>query len=145
MGRQGTQKTGCDEISKFLEKLTNPVDYFSGAKLGDAVLADNIIIYKRMSASMLRPRGVTHNYHHRHALVIPLEKSGVIHTSGSSCHLSPGVVCLFFPHQFHHFLDIEEDAMKWLFITFQSRNGETLAPLRNSPRRIGAREMNDLG
>ena len=149
MGKRHTQtqhslaKTFA-KTGKLLEHLSNPVNLFSGAKLEDTMLADNIIIFKRTSTDMLRPRGVTHNYHHRHELVIPLEKSGRIHVDGTSYHLSPGMVYLIFPHQFHHFLDIEHGAMKWMFITFELRDGNTLDPLRNSPRRLAPRQINDL-
>lgn len=144
MSKQTSLKAGFDKIGKSLEQLVNPVDLFSGAKLDDTTMADNIIIFKRTSTDMLRPRGVTHNYHHRYELVIPLEKSGRIHVDGVSYQLAPGMVYLIFPHQFHHYLDIEEGSMKWLFITFEPKGDEALAPLRNSPRRLDEEETADL-
>lgn len=125
-------------------RLVNPADLFSGAKIEDTMVADNIIIFKRTSTDMLRPQGVTHNYHHRHELVIPLEKSGRIHVDGTSYHISPGMVYLIFPHQFHHYLDIEQGAMKWMFVTFEPKDGDALLPLRNSPRWLGTRQIDSL-
>lgn len=108
------------------------------------MVADNIIVFKRTSTEMLRPRGVTHNYHHRYELVIPLEKSGRIHVDGTSYQLSPGTVYLIFPHQFHHYLDVDKGKMKWMFITFEPIGGAALQPLRNSPRMLGDAECSDL-
>ncbi|MDF9826506.1 AraC-like DNA-binding protein [Ereboglobus sp. PH5-10] len=137
-------KAACDRIGKSLNRLVNPADLFSGAKLEDAAVADNIIIFKRTSPDMLRPRGVTHNYHHRYELVVPLQKTGRIHVDGVPYQLTPGMACLIFPHQFHHYLDIEKGPIKWVFVTFEMKNAATLRPLRNSPRKLGAREIEEL-
>ena len=76
-------------IGETIRGLVNPVDLFSGAKREDALVVDNVVVFKRTSAKMLRPQGVTHNYHHRFELVIPLRKAGRIHVDGVGYMLAP--------------------------------------------------------
>lgn len=121
-------------ISSAMERISNPVDLFSGVRIGDVLLADNIVVFKRTSTEMLKPHGVTHNYHHRFELVLPIVKGGQIHADGLSFRLNPGHAALIFPHQFHHYLDVEAGPIRWLFITFESVHERLLQPLRNSPR-----------
>ncbi|MDI1319550.1 MAG: helix-turn-helix domain-containing protein, partial [bacterium] len=113
---------------------------FAGDKLSDVLLAENIVVFKRTQTKMLRPQGVTHNYHHRFELVIPLSKAGRIHVDDTAYLLGPGQAYLIFPHQFHHFLDLEEGEMNWLFITFECARARELSQLRNSPRSLGRTE-----
>lgn len=131
-------------IGETIRGLVNPVDLFSGAKLEDTLLVQNVVVFKRTSVKMLRPQGVTHNYHHRFELVIPLRKTGRIHVDGVGYMLAPGQVFLIFPHQFHHYLDVESKGINWLFITFELANPEQVLPLRNSPRTIGSAEEEHL-
>jgi AraC-like DNA-binding protein len=49
-------------------------------------------------------------------------------------------VFLIFPHQFHHYLEIESDEINWLFITFELAKPELVQALLNSPRIVGAAE-----
>jgi AraC-like DNA-binding protein len=131
-------------VGEVIRVLVNPVDYFSGAKLAATMVADNIVVFKRTSVKMLKPRGVTHNYHHRFELVIPLLKAARIHVDGAAYMLAPGQVFLIFPHQFHHYLDIEDGEMNWLFITFEFSRPQALLPLRNSPRVFVPAEVEKL-
>ncbi len=127
-----------------MRALVNPVDLFSGAKLADVLLVENVVVFKRTSTKTLKPQGVTHNYHHRFELVVPLQTAGRIHVEGNGYTLAPGQVFLIFPHQFHHYLEIEGEEMLWLFITFELARPEQLLSLRNSPRELGAEESEFL-
>ena len=124
--------------AELLRGIINPVDLFAGARIEDTLLANNVVVFKRTSPEMLKPAGVTHNYHHRFVLIVPLVKPGRIHVDGTGYLLNPGQAYLIFPHQFHHFLDIHEEGIQWLFITFECANEGQIAPLRNSPRVLGA-------
>ena len=132
------------KIAGDIRTLVNPVNLFSGAKLRETLVADNVVIFKRTSVEMLRPQGVTHNYHHRFELVIPLVKAGRIHMDGRDHMLDRGCVYLIFPHQFHHYLDIETGELNWLFITFECGQADLLAPFRNSPRTMDGGTLDTL-
>ncbi len=139
--RAGFPDSDCRAIASIVDRISNPTDLFSGARIADALLADNIVAFKRTSAAMLRPHGVTHNYHHRFELVLPLVRGGRIHVDDVSHRLMPGQTILIFPYQFHHYLDVEAGTIRWLFITFESVNDKELLPLRNSPRLLTRRDM----
>jgi AraC-like DNA-binding protein/quercetin dioxygenase-like cupin family protein len=128
------------QVAAEIRRLVNPVDHFSGATLDGAVLVHNVVMFKRTSTRMLRPRGVTHNHHHRFELVIPLQTAGRIHVDGLGYSLSPGQVFLIFPHQFHHYLEIGAEEMSWLFITFEMRGSGPMQALKDSPRLLGSRD-----
>jgi len=127
-------------IGAVIRELENPADLFSGERLEDIILVQNVVLFKRTSAKMFRPHGITHNYHHRFELVIPLRQAGRIHVDGIGYTLEPGQVMLIFPHQFHHFLDVEDQDLLWLFITFELAKPELVLPLRHSPRMMVASE-----
>lgn len=121
-------------------RIVNPADLFSGAKAEHVLLAQNVVLFQRTSVAELKPHGVTHNYHHRFELVIPLRTAGRIHVDGADHALAPGAAFLIFPHQFHHYLGLEGGALTWLFITFELANPALAQPLRNSPRALGPAE-----
>lgn len=123
-------------LADVVRRLVNPVDLFSGAKWADVLVAENVVLFKRTSTKTLKPQGVTHNYHHRFELVIPLQTAGRIHVEGNGYTLAPGQAFLIFPHQFHHYLEIKGEEMLWLFITFELARPDQLLPLRNSPREM---------
>lgn len=133
------------KIDRDVKDLINPVNLFSGAKLNDALVVDNVLLFMRTSTDMMRPHGVTHNYHHRFELVIPLSKAGRIHVDGRDYMLDRGRAYLIFPHQFHHYLDIETGELSWLFITFECKQAERLGTLRNSPRALEGEPLEMLG
>ncbi|MBP7143029.1 MAG: AraC family transcriptional regulator [Opitutaceae bacterium] len=141
VARRTFPDAACRAIASLTERIGNPSDLFSGARIGEVLLADNIVVFKRTSAAMLRPQGVTHNYHHRFELVLPLVRGGRIHVDDHSFGLVPGQAMLIFPHQFHHYLDVEAGPIRWLFITFESSWDRTLLPLRNSPRVLARRDV----
>jgi AraC-like DNA-binding protein len=127
-------------LAPLARRIVNPADLFSGAKIEQALLAQNVVLFQRTSVAELKPHGVTHNYHHRFELVIPLRVAGRIHVDGADYALAPGTAFLIFPHQFHHYLGLEGDALTWLFITFELATPALAQPLRNSPRALGSAE-----
>ncbi len=132
-------------VGEAIRDLVNPVDYFSGARSSEALMAENVVVFKRTSAEMLKPRGVTHNYHHRFKLIVPLRRDGRVHIDGNAYQLCPGQAILLFPHQFHHYLDIKGGEINWLFITFEFNQPQALATLRNSPRVVTTESAEFLG
>jgi AraC-like DNA-binding protein len=70
-----------------------------------------------------------------------LEKAGPIRIGESGYLLEPGEAVLIFPHQFHHYMDVENGPMEWLFVTFEVGNTEAIECLRDAPRRLGPEEM----
>lgn len=97
---------------------------------------DNIVFFKRTDVSAFRPEGVSNNYHHRFELVTVIEKGGPVRIGDSNYLLQPGEAALIFPNQFHHYMDVEQGELEWLFVTFELQNPERISPLRDSPRAL---------
>lgn len=124
------------KIEHAIRGLAEPTSYYAGLKIEDVALADNLVVFKRTDPEELKPKGVTHSYHHRFVLVIPLAGSGSAHVDGQSYHLSPGRFFLIFPHQFHRFHEVTEGRLAWLFFTFDCRHPDRLHALRNRVHRL---------
>lgn len=114
--------------------MSPPASLFSGMRLEHSFAPDNIIFFKRTHTRALAPEGVSNNYHHRFELVVVLDRGGPVRVGNATHVLSPGESILIFPHQFHHYMDVEQGELEWLFITFRCTESELLWSLRDSPR-----------
>ncbi len=129
-----SQKVSTDTIREIIHDLQKPPGLFSGLTWNRAMVPDNIVFFKRTDAAAVRSvLGVSSNYHHRFELVVVLERSGPARIGENTYRLDPGECVLVFPHQFHHYMDMVEGAMEWLFITFELGDSEPLEKLRNRP------------
>jgi AraC-like DNA-binding protein len=69
--------------------------------------------------------------HHRYVLIYVLKTGGVVSVDGLSLRLKQGDALLIFPFQFHYYLETNDDALRWLFLTFElDRGSSELEPLR---------------
>jgi len=100
---------------------------------------DNILVFKRNDTERFRPYGVISNYHHRFELLVVLQRPGPVHVGETGYLLEPGEAVLIFPHQFHHYMDVEKGAMEWLFITFEVEDATPVESLRDAPKRLDAK------
>lgn len=121
-------------MHRAIAALPTPISLFSGLRIRDALAPDNIILFKRTHTRALRPEGVSNNYHHRFELVVVLDRAGPMRVGNASHLLHPGEAMLIFPNQFHHYLDVAEGELEWLFVTFELANGSTIGRLRDRPR-----------
>jgi len=64
--------------------------------------------------------------HHRYVLIRVLKTPGVVSIDGQSMQLNEGDAFLVMPYQFHHFIDLGSDSLRWLFITFELERGESI-------------------
>lgn len=121
-------------LTRQLRRLPPPASLFSGARIDQSFAPDNIVFFQRTDTSKLQPEGVSTNYHHRFELVSVCERAAPVRIDRTSYELHPGEGALIFPNQFHHFLDVENGELDWLFITFECRHPEPLLALRDRPR-----------
>ena len=127
------------KIEENLQKMPNPANLYSGVKLESSLWVNNVVLFKRTWREMAHPTEVSHNYHHRFVLVLPIKGAGYVHVDGFSYFLKPGLVYMVFPYQFHHFLNTQEDKMLWFFMTFECKALDVIAPLKNSIRVLNQR------
>lgn len=111
-----------------------PSSFFSGLRIEESLAPENIILFHRSDPATTRPAGVSVNFHHRFELVTVLDTPAPSRIDRTTYELHPGECALIYPNQFHHFMDVAQSRIDWLFITFELRNPAALAELKDSPR-----------
>lgn len=117
-----------------MREIHEPASLFSGMTIQQSLAPENIIIFKRTDTTLLKPEGVSVNFHHRFELVSVLDTAAPARIDRTTYDLHPGECALIFPNQFHHFMDVSKSHLDWLFITFELKNHDAIRSLQNSPR-----------
>lgn len=129
-------------VGSLLGKLKDPPALFAGLTLKGTSIPENIVFFQRTDPARLRSvLGVSSNYHHRFELVVVFQNGGVATVGETTFEMQPGECVLLFPHQFHRFENRDDNAIKWLFITFDLADADTLASLRDRPVVIDAKAL----
>lgn len=81
------------------------------------------MVFLRTSRATLQQRNFSNRVHHRHVLILALETMGKASLDGELHSLRPGSALLVLPYQFHHYVDLESDRLRWLFVTFELDEG----------------------
>lgn len=124
--------------------IKRPLDLYSGLTLGNSSAPDNILLFRRMHSKAFQPDGVSNNYHYRFELVVVFKKPGVVRVGSHSHLLEPLEAFLVFPNQFHHYLDVDEGELDWLFITFCLGREDFVESLRDRPRVLNRETLSQL-
>lgn len=109
----------------FPERIDDPFSYYKGVDLSNRIVCRNVIVFERLSRRTLQQKHVANRMHHRYVLVRVLKTPGAVSVDGQSFQLFEGDALLITPYQFHHFIDLESDKLRWLFITFELDHGES--------------------
>ena len=104
-------------------KIPEPSGYFQGVDEADRVICRNVIVFERLSRRTLQQKHLSNRMHHRYVLMHVLETGGVVSIDGKSFQLKVGDTLLVAPHQFHHYIDLDADQLRWLFVTFEIQQG----------------------
>ncbi len=116
--------------------LPKPRNYLVGHAQGQvAELPDNILVFSRRTAARQLGSANARHHHHRFVLLVALRGTGRVLLDAESRFLAEGQALLFFPYQYHAYIDIAPHQICWLFITFETPTSEWLEPLRNVPPR----------
>ena len=119
-----------DSLDRFPSYIKDPKSYYDGVDLPDRVICRNVIVFDRLTRRALQQQHLANRMHHRYVLIRVLKTTGVVSVDGKSFKLNEGDALLVAPYQFHHFIDLQSDQLRWLFITFDLVQGEsTLADL----------------
>ncbi len=122
------------QLRRLVREIPQPPSLFSGLTIQQSLAPDNVIFFSRRDTALLKPAGVSVNFHHRFELVTVLETAVPARIDRTTYALHPGECALIFPNQFHHFMDVLQGPLEWLFITFELRNSDDIRALQNSPR-----------
>jgi len=120
-----------NELKKQARKVNPPESYFKGRLLSDHHPVDNLVIFVRRSRKELQQRTMESRPHHRFVLVLVLETSGTVILNRKQFSLSENCGLLIFPYQFHQFLDLAEDDLLWVIITFEIDDPDSLSLCRD--------------
>ncbi|MEP6672034.1 MAG: helix-turn-helix transcriptional regulator [Chthoniobacter sp.] len=134
-------------LRRLMREIHEPASLFSGMTIQQSLAPENIIIFKRTDTTLLKPEGVSVNFHHRFELVTVLDTAAPARIDRTTYDLHPGECALIFPNQFHHFMDVSRTRLDWLFITFELKNHDAIRALHNAPRVLdpaGLQLLSDL-
>ena len=107
-----------------------PAAYFEGWGREHACALDDLLLFARHEAHDLRRRSAESHLHRRFVLIVCLETAGTVSVDGIPFELKPLQAHLVFPQSYHYFQNLASSSLLWLFVTFETREGERLAPLR---------------
>lgn len=119
-------------LERLARKLPEPAEYFRGRVYPHSFVANNVIVFARLSLGTLQRKSFDAYSHHRHVFVICLRAEGSVVIDGKSVRLSPGNALLIYPYQFHFFQAFAETKINWLFLTFEPSQPAALRILENS-------------
>jgi AraC-like DNA-binding protein/mannose-6-phosphate isomerase-like protein (cupin superfamily) len=112
-----------EAITRSAAGLEEPASYYQGIDLPDRWQVQNLILFLRRSAETLQQRNFSNRLHHRFVFIVVLKTTGCLHLEGESFRLEPGEGILVHPYQFHHYSDVEDTELEWLFLTFEIKAG----------------------
>ena len=115
-----------NSLDGFPSYIKDPKNYYEGVDLPDRVICRNVIVFDRLTRRALQQQHLANRMHHRYVLIRVLQTPGVVSIDGQSFQLNVGDAVLVAPYQFHHFIDLESDRLRWLFITFDLAQGESI-------------------
>lgn len=108
--------------------LPEPESYYTGVDDFTRPRARNVIVFLRTRSATLQQRNFANRSHHRHVLMLVLETPGSVIVDGREVRLEVGQGLLVRPFQFHHYINLAADALRWLFITFDLETGGERLP-----------------
>ena len=116
--------------NSFPHKIEDPTNYYHGLDPLDRVVCRNVIVFERRSKKALQQKHLANRMHHRYVLMRSLKTAGTVSIDGKNLRLTEGDALLISPYQFHHYIDLEADSLRWVFITFELESGgDSLANL----------------
>jgi AraC-like DNA-binding protein len=116
-------------------------DYYGGVAHTELTVPDYILLFARQTPELLGTLRQSFDHHHRFVLIINLQTPGSVGVDRQVVRLVEGQAVLVFPHQFHHYLNLEKDRLNWLFVTFEVADPSTLAALKNLRIDLSARAL----
>ncbi|MGE9292619.1 MAG: helix-turn-helix transcriptional regulator [Puniceicoccales bacterium] len=112
-----------DVSSQFPSALPEPVDYLQGVNAPMRPHARNALVFMRKDRTNLQQQHFQNRSHHRHVLMFVVETPGTVIVDGIGTRLEAGQGMFVLPFQFHHYIDLDAEKLRWLFITFELEEG----------------------
>jgi AraC-like DNA-binding protein len=129
----GTSSLDLPSLERLVTLLPSPLRPLRGRRVAPLLLPDNIICFRRCSATDLNRPQHGRALHHRFVLILALATGVTVCVDDRAIRLHAGEGLLVFPFQFHDYLDPERQELNWLFVTFELAEAGELLPLRFRP------------
>ncbi len=110
----------------FATTLSEPASYYRGVEAPERPRVNNVVTFLRTNRESLQQKNFYNRSHHRNVLILVLETAGSVIVDGAEHPLKPGQGYLVRPFQFHHYLNLQSDDLRWLFFTFDLEQGAEL-------------------
>lgn len=120
-------------------------DYYGGVAHSRLTIPDYILLFARRTPRLLGTLRKSFDHHHRFVLIVNLETAGSVGIDRQIVRIREGQSVLIFPHQFHHYLNLDNDRLNWLFITFELDDPSSLSSLKNRRCDLSERALKLLG
>ncbi len=111
----------------FPQSLSSPHSYYEGVDLPTRPISRNVVVFMRNDRASLQQKHFANRSHHRHVLMLVLDTPGSVIVDGVEMPLKRHEALLVLPFQFHHYINLTEEHLRWLFVTFDLADGS--APL----------------
>ena len=108
-----------DEFPTFPQALAEPTSYLKGVDASTRPRSNNVLVFLRQDRESLQQMHFRNRSHHRHVLILSLHTTGTVIVDGIELTLRPESGLMILPYQFHHYMNLESDDLRWLFITFE--------------------------
>ncbi len=120
-----------EAVPDFPAALPDPGSYYRGADTAFRIRSRNAVVFMRNSKANLQQSSLSNLAHHRYVWIFVIETPGVVSLEGSRMPLKVGESLLVLPYQFHHYVDLGDVSLRWLFLTFDVEFGEDLLEMLN--------------
>ncbi|HUJ43450.1 MAG TPA: AraC family transcriptional regulator [Opitutaceae bacterium] len=120
-------------LERLVALLPSPLHPLHGRRATPLSLPDNVICFRRVSATDLNRPQRGRALHHRFVLILALGTDVTVCVDDRAIRLHEGEGLLVFPFQFHHYTDAARPELDWLFVTFELADAEALLLLRFRP------------
>jgi AraC-like DNA-binding protein len=120
-------------LEKIIALLPSPLRPLHGRRAAPLPLPDNIICFRRNSATDLNRPQRGRALHHRFVLILALETAVTVCVDDRAIRLNGGEGLLVFPFQFHDYIHPAQEELNWLFVTFEWAGADALQPVRYRP------------
>lgn len=112
---------------RFPREMPAPHSYYAGVESAARPVARNAVVFMRNDRVSLQQKHFANRSHHRHVLMLVLDTPGSVIVDGAEIPLGKHDALLVLPFQFHHYINLASDRLRWLFVTFDLAEGS--APL----------------
>jgi AraC-like DNA-binding protein len=123
----------ADPLEKMIALLPSPLRPLHGRRTAPLALPDNIICFRRRSATDLNRPQRGRALHHRFVLILALKTGVTVCVDDRAIRLNDGEGLLVLPFQFHDYVHPEQEQLNWLFVTFDLLDASSLQALRFRP------------